>query len=63
MSQFRTTLINRVKVKQLLLEQAEITRAHKFTRVSSATINDANEALRQWCVNRVKGLPSMGKTI
>lgn len=63
MNKFRTSLINRTAVKTLLLEHAKATKFHKFTRVSSNTLNDANEVLRQWCVNRVRSLPSVGKTI
>lgn len=63
MSQFRTSLINRKHVKALLLDTAKATRAHPFTRVGSDTLNDVNEVVRQFCVNKVKSLPSKGKTI
>ena len=56
-------LINQSNVRRLLLEQASQTRAHKFTRVSKDTLIAANEAARQWCVNRVKAMPSAGKTL
>jgi hypothetical protein len=58
-----TPFINRAAVRNFLLQHAELTRAHKFPRVSAATLRIINEAVRQACVNQVRQLPSKGKTI
>lgn len=50
-------------VRKFLLEQAARTRSHKYTRVSSQTMIELNEVVRQSCILRIARLPSMGKTI
>lgn len=56
-------LINQTAVRELLLQQAKLTRAHRWTRVSEQTLRDAEEALRVWVINYVRSAPSKGKTL
>lgn len=56
-------LINRAQVRRLLLETAKQTRAHKFERVSTQTLDDINNEVRRVCSRTVQQLPSKGKTI
>ena len=50
-------------VRKFLLDQAKRTRAHAYSRVSGQTMIEINEAVRQLCIDKVRRLPSMGKTI
>jgi spermidine synthase len=36
---------------------------HPFTRVSEATLIEVNEAVRRFCADHVRRLPSKGKTL
>lgn len=58
-----TRLLNRAAVREFLLEQARLTRAHEFTRVSEETLIEINEVVRSHCAAIVRRLPSAGKTI
>jgi MFS superfamily sulfate permease-like transporter len=58
-----TCFLNREAVREFLLEQAAGTRAHKFERVSSKTLHQVNESVRQYMIAFVRRLPSKGKTI
>lgn len=58
-----TSFINRAAVRVFLLERARVERAHRFSRVSSETLRDVNEAVRAKCIAIIHGLPSKGKTI
>lgn len=56
-------LINRTQVRRMMLELSQSTRAGKFTRVSEATLDDAEAALAAWIRSRVHSTPSVGKTL
>lgn len=58
----KTPLINRAKVKQLALAQAQL-RARKFTRVSNDFYVSAEAALRNYIAGRVANHPSVGITL
>ena len=58
-----SSVINRAQVRRRLLECAAATRAQRFTRVSEATLDDAEAALESWIRARVHGTPSVGKTL
>lgn len=58
-----TRFLNRAAVREFLLETAEQTRAHKFTRVSQATLVDINARVMNKCLEIARTVPSMGKTI
>jgi hypothetical protein len=58
-----TCFLNREACRDFLLEQAAGTRHHKFERVSSETLHQVNEVVRQIMIGTVRRLPSKGKTI
>jgi len=59
-----TPLLCRTAVRKFLLEAAKQHRPfNKFSRVSEDALISANAALRQWCVSRVKQMPSKGVTL
>lgn len=58
-----TRFLNRAAVREFLLETAAQTRAHKFTRVSEATLVDINARVMNKCLEVVRSTPSRGKTI
>lgn len=59
-----TPLLCRSAVREFLLDAAKAHRPfNKFNRVSEETLIAANAMLRQWCVSRVKAMPSKGKTL
>lgn len=59
----KNPLINRTQVRRMMLELSQSTRAGKFTRVSEATLDDAEGALADWVRRRVHSTPSVGKTL
>lgn len=59
----RGWLIAPGRVRQLLLDTAQKTRAHKFTRVSADTLNNLDARLRALCAEVVRSAPSKGKTL
>ena len=59
----QSSVINRAEVKRRLLQFAKDTRAHKFTRVSEATLNDFEAAVEARIRHHVSSLPSKGQTI
>jgi hypothetical protein len=60
----RTRLINRKAVRGFFLEFAREARPfNKFERVSSDTLLQVDEAVKQFCRNLVRRKPSVGKTI
>lgn len=59
----RTPFICRQRVRKFLLEHAKQTRAHKFTRVSHATLSQINATVRLQLEGLVHRLPSKGQTI
>ena len=56
-------LINKKAVKQYVLERAQQTRHHKFTRVSSSYYDYIEGVLRAAIRENIKQQPSMGKTL
>jgi len=58
-----TRFLCRSEVRKFLLQHAERTRSHRFSRVSEETLVEINEAVRQILIARVGRLPSKGKTI
>lgn len=58
-----TRFLCRSEVRDFLLAYARENRTHKFTRVSEETLTTINEQVRTLLIDRVKRLPSMGKTI
>jgi hypothetical protein len=57
-----TPLLNRKAVRALLLQLSR-KRAHKFTRVSNATLEMINARVKVACMDHVGRVPSMGKTL
>jgi len=57
------SLLNKAAVREFILATAPSLRAHEFKQVSSGTVIDAENALKQWLRNRIKATPSRGKTI
>lgn len=58
-----TRFLNRAAVREFLLETAAQTRAHKFSRVSEATLTDINARVMNKCLELVRTAPSKGKTL
>lgn len=56
-------LINKKAVKAFLLAYAQRHRAHRFTRVANAVLNDIESATATKCRAIVNCHPSLGKTI
>jgi hypothetical protein len=58
-----TRFLNRAAVREFLLETAAQTRAHKWNRVSEATLVDINARVMTKCLEIVRTAPSKGKTL
>ena len=58
-----TRFLNRSAVRSFLLETAAQTRAHKFSRVSEATLVEINARVMTKCLELVRTAPSRGKTL
>lgn len=58
-----TRFLNRAAVRDFLLETAAQSRAHKFTRVSEATLVEINARVMTKCLEIVRTMPSKGRTI
>lgn len=56
------TLVNKAALRKLLLDVAS-ERYHPFTRVADSVFDEAEGVLRSWARNKVRSLPSKGKTI
>ncbi|MDR3406345.1 MAG: hypothetical protein P4L99_27925 [Chthoniobacter sp.] len=56
-------LISPSHVRAYLLDIAKAKRAHKFTRVSKATLDELEADLRAKCLIRVERAPSKGQTL
>ena len=56
-------LVNRTVFKRRTLEIAKELRAHKWDRIAESFVQEGEAHLRQWIVNKVRQLPSKGKTI
>lgn len=58
-----TGLINKRKARAFILECAERTRAHKFTRVAPGVFDQLEGAMREKCRTLVHSQPAKGRTI
>ncbi len=56
-------MINRQAIRRFLLEYAERSRAHKFTRVADGVFDQIEGVLREKCRQIVHAQPSAGRTI
>lgn len=56
-------LVNRNAARRFLLEYAQRSRAHRFTRVADNVYDQLEIALRDKCRALVSSQPSCGKTI
>lgn len=56
-------LTSPTNIKKFLLEYAKDHRAHKFTRVSKARLDEAEANMRLWCERVVTAAPSCGQTL
>ena len=56
-------LINKKNTRRFLLEHAERSRAHRFTRVADCVYDQIELALRDKCRDIVRSQPSAGRTI
>jgi len=59
----QTRLIKTGKVRRYLLDRAEATRPHVFTRVAPSVYDDLEAKTREWCNALVHEQPSAGRTI
>jgi len=57
------SLLNKKAVRGFILDYAERSRAHKYTRVSPQVLDEIEAAVREKCRAIVRVQPSMGKTI
>lgn len=55
--------INKAACKQFILDYANQTRHHKFSRVDSEIFAELNAVIRKHCKQIVARQPSMGRTI
>lgn len=56
-------LVNKKALRTHILERARVLRYHKFTRVSTNTIDQCEIALKMYIDRQLEILPSKGKTI
>ena len=56
-------LINKQSVRRFLLDYAQRSRAHKFTRVADSVYDQMEAVLRDKCRQLVHAQPSAGRTI
>jgi len=56
-------LINKAAVRRFVKDTASQTRTHKFTRVAGGFYDECEGHLRRYICDRVRSLPSAGKTI
>ena len=59
----RHRLINKQNIRRFILEHAERTRAHRFTRVADGVYHQIELAIRDKCRDIVRTQPSAGRTI
>ena len=58
------SLVNKTHMKKFILEKCKQLRSgHAFTRVSQQAIDEAEAYLRNWIVQRIEKLPSVGTTV
>lgn len=56
-------LINKQNVRRFILEHAERSRAHRYTRVADGVYDQVELAVREKCCEIVRTQPSAGRTI
>ena len=56
-------LINKQNIRRFILEHAERTRAHRFTRVAECVYDQIELTVRDKCRDIVRAQPSAGRTI
>ena len=56
-------LTSPTRVKKFLLQYAKDKKAHKFTRVSQATMDQIEASCRAHCIRLVESAPSRGQTL
>ena len=56
-------LINKQNIRRFLLEHAERSRAHRYTRVADCVYDQIELAIRDKCRDIVRTQPSAGRTI
>ena len=56
-------LINKQNTRRFLLEHAERSRAHRYTRVADGVYDQIELAVREKCRDIVRSQPSAGKTV
>lgn len=56
-------LINKRNVRRFLLEYAQRSRSHRFTRVADSVYDQIEATVRDKCRQQVNCQPSAGKTI
>ena len=56
-------LLNRRRIRRFLLDYAERSRSHRFTRVTESVFDQLEAALRKRCRGIVHNQPSKGRTI
>ena len=56
-------LINKQNIRRFLLEHAERSRAHRYTRVADCVYDQIELAIRDKCRDIVRSQPSAGRTI
>jgi hypothetical protein len=60
----QSDLLNKKATKKFILHMCEAHRSgHEFNRVSAEAISELNLWLKAEIIRRVKGLPSLGKTV
>jgi hypothetical protein len=57
------SLINRTAIRRYLLDYAQRSRSHRFTRVAECVYDQMEAAVRERCRKLVDGQPSAGRTI
>lgn len=57
------SLLNKAEVRRRILRLARDTKSHRFTRVSSVTMNELEARLEAAIRSHVQAAPSRGKTL
>jgi len=57
------SLVNKATLRKFILDVAKTERHHPFTRVADSVYDEAEGVLRSWARNKVRQIPSKGKTI
>lgn len=57
------SLVNKATLRKFILDAAKTERHHPFTRVADSVYDEAEGLLRSWARNKVRQIPSKGKTV